>query len=77
MDKSNYNQLINAQETQRKNAWNFVFSAWHTTEWKPLPQNIKSILGFSSSLGVCSGMLITETAANGIKEFVNKMNNRK
>lgn len=77
MDKPNYNQMIHAQEAQYINAWRFVFDKWACKEWQPLPSQIKLTLGLSSSIGVCSGMLVTQGAAKGITEFIDLMNRKR
>lgn len=77
MQKSAYNQMIHAQDAQHTNAWNFITSAWHTAEWRPIPQNIRNTLNLPASLGMFSGMLISKPAADGAREFIQRLNTRK
>jgi hypothetical protein len=77
MDRTKYNQMVHAQDAQHSNAWNFIITSWHTNEWRAIPQNIRNILGLPASLGMYSGMLISKPAADGAREFIQRMNNRK
>ena len=76
MDKSQYNLMQSSIETQHNNAWKFILDSWNTSTWKALPQGIKLTLGLHSAIGVCSGMLITRTGANGSNDFINRLNSK-
>ena len=76
MDKSQYHTMVNAQDAQHNNAWKFILDNWNTPTWKALPQGIKLTLGLHSAIGVCSGMLITRTGANGSNDFINRLNSK-
>jgi len=76
MNKSQFNAMTDMQDTQRSNAWSFIFSNWHCTQWSSLPQGIKLTLGLHSAIGICSGMLVTRTGANGSQEFINRLNSK-
>lgn len=77
MERDKYHQMIHAQESAHQNAWNFITTSWHTTEWKPIPQGIRNTLCLPASLGMYSGMLISKPAADGAREFIQRLNNRK
>lgn len=77
MDKSKYSQMIHAQDTAHQNAWSFITSTWHTPEWKAIPQGIRNTLGLPASLGMFSGMLISQTAANGARDFSLRLNRKR
>lgn len=77
MDKSKYTQMVHAQDTAHQNAWQFITSTWHTPTWQPIPQGIRNTLGLPASLGMFSGMLISQPAANGAREFIQRLNNRR
>ena len=77
MDKRQYNTMIDQQDATRNNAWRFIFDNWHTSTWQALPQGIKLTLGLHSAIGLCSGMLVTRTGANGSQEFINRLNSKK
>ena len=78
MNKQTYHTMIESQEAQRNNAYIFLMRAMLSSgsKWEPLPQGIKSTLGLHSAIGVCSGMLITRTGANGSNDFINRLNNK-
>ena len=58
-------------------AWHWITEHWSGGTWRPVPANVRIILSLPEGLGMCSGMLITRTAALGIMEFVNRLNHRK
>jgi len=76
MNKQQYSTMQVSIETQHNNAWKFIFESWNCVEWKPLPQSVKLTLNLHSAIGVCSGMLVTRTGANGSQEFINRLNSK-
>lgn len=76
MDKRQFNAMTDMQDAQRNNAWRFIFDNWHTTIWISLPQGIKNTLALHPAIGLCSGMLVTRTGANGSQEFINRLNSK-
>jgi hypothetical protein len=74
MERAQYTAMTQSQETQRSNAWAFIFQNWHALQWVPIPTGIKLTLGLHSSLGMCSGMLVTRTGAAGLNDFILRMN---
>ena len=76
MEHNKYRAMTQAQDTQRQNAWAFIFQSWQCSEWKALPREVKSVLALPDSIGVCSGQLVTRTGAHGMIEFINRMNRR-
>lgn len=77
MEHSQYKAMVHAQDTQRQNAWAFIFGKWACNEWQPLPREIKAILALPDNIGVCSNQLVTRTGAKGMIEFITRMNNRR
>ena len=58
-------------------AWNEIFQVWGGNDWKPIPTEIQKILNLDSRLGMCHFSLVTRTGANGMNEFIERMNSKR
>lgn len=58
-------------------AWQEIFHSWGGKDWKPIPENIRVILNLDSRLGMCHFSLVTRTGANGMNEFIERLNSKK
>lgn len=67
-------QVKNMDSTQ---AWQYLVNNWNVKTWTPIPENVKQTLKLDSRVGMFSGMLISQSAANGSQEFINRLNNKK
>lgn len=81
MDKTQYVQFTHAQQEaqtrideQRLAAWRWIVSRWQCPEWTRVDAWVRIALNLPQSLGMCSGMLVTQAASVGIGEFVARMN---
>lgn len=57
-------------------AWQYIVSNWYTSHWIPVPDAVKSALGLDTRLGLYSGMLVSRAGAQGITEFVSRINSK-
>jgi len=74
MQHADYKAMIHQQEQTRDNAWRFVLQNMGSAIWMPIPKEICLILGFHHSLGMLGGMLVTRAGAQGVSEFIQRMN---
>jgi hypothetical protein len=58
-------------------AWEWVLQNWQSPEWKPIPQWVKESLHLHPAVGVCSGMFVTRKSAEGMNEFLARMNRKR
>jgi hypothetical protein len=59
-----------------ESAWQYVFSHWGCPQWQPLPPEVKSALRLHGKMGVCHYSLVTRTGAQGMDEFVHRVNSK-
>jgi hypothetical protein len=74
MEKQLYNQMISQQQSIRDHYWVWIFESWSSPKWIRVPTEIQKGLGLPSGIGVCSGMLMSQASAEGVSEFVQRMN---
>ena len=55
-------------------AWQEIFHSWGGNEWKPIPIEVQKVLNLDYRLGMCHFSLVTRTGANGMNEFIERMN---
>ena len=57
-------------------AWRYVTDNWNTPTWKEIREDIKTVLGLDSRVGMCNGMLVSRTGSRGMDEFIKRLNGR-
>ena len=57
-------------------AWQEIFHSWGGNEWKPIPIEIIGILRLDSRLGMCHFSLVTKIGAQGMNEFIERLNSK-
>jgi hypothetical protein len=55
-------------------AYQWIFAHWYTDTWRPIPENIRVILGMNKLYGMYAGNIVSEAGANGCKVFCDKLN---
>ena len=58
-------------------AWQWIIQNWNCKEWQRIPANVQTALNLDTRLGICGGMLITQSAAMGINLFIDRMNRKR
>ena len=74
MRHNDYKAMIHAQEQTYLNAYAYIFQNWACSTWQAIPQGIKLTLVLHGSLGMCNGQLVTRAGAQGMSEFIQRMN---
>jgi len=54
--------------------WQWLFAHWYCSVWQPIPGYIQFTLKLDSRMGMCHGQLVSKVGAQGIDEFVHRMN---
>jgi hypothetical protein len=44
-------------------AWNWIRNNWSTPTWKPIPNNVSSVIGLNKHIGIYNATLVTMTGA--------------
>jgi hypothetical protein len=55
-------------------AWQWITSRWNCPSWIGIPDDKKKTIGLDPRVGMCHGSLVTQGAAKGMNEFINRMN---
>ena len=58
-------------------AWKEIFNHWGGNDWQPIPIEVQKVLNLDSRLGMCHFSLVTRTGANGMNEFIERMNSKR
>jgi hypothetical protein len=55
-------------------AWQRVFALSSGNQWRPIPSELKALLGLRSDIGISGGVLCTRAAAIGLNAFIARLN---
>ena len=57
-------------------AWQWIFNNWGNPNWIPIPVDVRDILNLDSRLGICHFSLVTKIGAQGMNEFIERLNSK-